>query len=447
MVDSLDALGELGELVVEEDELVPEGPVESAGPRGTASTAKRRWPRYLKAALGLRNYWYPAFFSAELAEGQTRAEEIGGERIIFKRIDGTVYAMEDRCLHRGVAFSVKPQCHTKNTITCWLHGFTFDVRDGKLVQVITDPECNLIGRVRMKTYQLFEAGATVFVWIGDQDPVPPLEDLPTRLASLIRAEADGRRVAWLPHMRIRIAGDWRMGAENAVDNSHFYGHQQALMNQASIPFPLAMLPKKSDVEFRGNPGEPPYIKVFLSRSQYVTEAEIAGVTIRSTAPPGSFASRDPRGGVSHFLPGILQHDEYLNSPWDYYWEWYVPINEDYHMFVMLYAQEVASDADEEEWRVFMGKLFPGVWSTDPMVEGFQNFDGFVREQSHHPYNREDWFDRARHYRPDVLITEWRRFVEQHARDIQRRGRGWEAPAPLDPPQIVWDTQGRHLPEE
>jgi carbazole 1,9a-dioxygenase terminal dioxygenase component len=43
------------------------------------------WQRYLDAALGLRNYWYPALFSHELQEGEARPATLLGERLFFKR--------------------------------------------------------------------------------------------------------------------------------------------------------------------------------------------------------------------------------------------------------------------------------------------------------------------------------------------------------------------------
>ena len=49
------------------------------------------WQRYLDAALGLRNYWYPVFFSHELKEGETRPETLLGERLfelcLFGRLE------------------------------------------------------------------------------------------------------------------------------------------------------------------------------------------------------------------------------------------------------------------------------------------------------------------------------------------------------------------------
>src|SRR5438309_741241 len=58
---------------------------------------KKPWEPYLGAARGFRNHWYPALFSHELAEGEVKGANLLGERIAFKRVDGRVYALEDRC--------------------------------------------------------------------------------------------------------------------------------------------------------------------------------------------------------------------------------------------------------------------------------------------------------------------------------------------------------------
>src|SRR6516165_11244630 len=136
----------------------------------SGATLTRGWRAYFEADLGFRNHWYPAFFSRQLAEGECRGQEMLGERILFKRIDGRVYAIEDRCAHRGVPFSVRPECYTKNTISCWYHGFTYDVRNGALIAIITDPESPLIGKVKLKAYPVEEHKNLVFAFIGDEAP-------------------------------------------------------------------------------------------------------------------------------------------------------------------------------------------------------------------------------------------------------------------------------------
>ena len=45
------------------------------------ASATRAWQPYLAAALGFRNHWYPAFFGAQLAEGECRGQTLLGEPI------------------------------------------------------------------------------------------------------------------------------------------------------------------------------------------------------------------------------------------------------------------------------------------------------------------------------------------------------------------------------
>ena len=77
------------------------------------------YPDYVEGKLGFRNHWYPTLLSEELAEGEFKAHEILGDRLLLTRVDGEVFAVRDRCLHRGVPFSRKPECYKKGTITCW----------------------------------------------------------------------------------------------------------------------------------------------------------------------------------------------------------------------------------------------------------------------------------------------------------------------------------------
>src|SRR2546426_93804 len=127
------------------------------------------YQKYLDASLGLRNHWYPIFFGRELSEGEVRGEMLLGERILYKRIKGRIYAVEDRCPHRGVCFSARPESYSQNTITCWFHGWTFDLRDGKLIQIITEPGSKIIGKVSVKPYPVEEINGVVFTFVDDMN--------------------------------------------------------------------------------------------------------------------------------------------------------------------------------------------------------------------------------------------------------------------------------------
>ncbi len=84
----------------------------------TTTEQRAPWAAYVEAELGFRNHWYPAFFGSELAEAdvsaglgeavtQVKSVVVLGERILFRRVEGQVYAIHDQCIHKGVAFSKK----------------------------------------------------------------------------------------------------------------------------------------------------------------------------------------------------------------------------------------------------------------------------------------------------------------------------------------------------
>ncbi|PKO58387.1 MAG: 2Fe-2S ferredoxin, partial [Betaproteobacteria bacterium HGW-Betaproteobacteria-19] len=120
---------------------------------------------YKDAAWGFINHWYPAVFSKELAEDEVKGIQICGIPIVLRRVDGKVYALKDQCLHRGVRLSEKPMCFNKQTISCWYHGFTFDLKDGKLSTIVANPDDKLVGTTGITSYPTDEVAGMVFVFV------------------------------------------------------------------------------------------------------------------------------------------------------------------------------------------------------------------------------------------------------------------------------------------
>src|ERR1700722_2242729 len=87
-----------------------------------APAANREYAPYLEAKWGLKNHWYPALFSHELPDKLVKGVMIAGHEIALRRAKGKVYALADRCAHRGVRMSKKSMCLTDEHLTCWYHG-------------------------------------------------------------------------------------------------------------------------------------------------------------------------------------------------------------------------------------------------------------------------------------------------------------------------------------
>jgi carbazole 1,9a-dioxygenase len=376
------------------------------------------WQRYLDAELGLRNYWYPVLFSDEIGEGATQSATVCGERLYLKRIDGKVRCVEDRCPHRGVSFSARPECYTKDTLSCWFHGFTFDWNDGRLVQILTEADSPLVGTIGIKTYPTFEMNRTIFVWIGDDEPGDPRNDIQPRFFH--------ENLVVVPLVRHKIKCNWRIASENGFDAAHLYGHRHAELfkHPDAPPIPLSTYPSDRKivtiVEEEGKPRG-----VIKQDDTLVFAARVGDTDVRAARYPKDAPS--VVNGlfdlvVGCYMPCGLEVDPFP-VPGLVHFEWYVPIDEDHHMYTILQAGYATDDAQRTAFEEECHKVYgPLVWQEPGREpEGFNNFDAFGREQCHHAYAKEDWWNREFLFGPDYIITEWRKVVAKHARGIQTRG--------------------------
>jgi len=383
---------------------------EGEAPAGGSEFPRRPWRAYFEASLGFRNHWYPAFFARQLAEGECRGEVMLGERILFKRIEGRVYAIEDRCAHRGVPLSTRPECYTKNTISCWYHGFTYDVRTGALVAIITDPESPLIGKIALKAYPVEERKNLVFAFIGDEAPHPLMLDLqPGFLDEELAIYPNGEHEM--------VKSNWRLAAENGVDASHIYIHRNsALINAARRPLPLSSYFTTREGMVIEEDGAPKGVVKGAGRRTSVWETEIEGVKITSQYRPGVNTDQSNVTNTSLWLPCGLKVDPFPR-PDTMQFEWYVPHDEHSHHYIVTWGKRVK---DEHESQQFFREM-DVIWK-DLVVHKFNNEDVIAREAMEHFYASEDGWNQEQLYRPDMVIAEWRRLASRHNRGIQHKQR-------------------------
>ena len=76
----------------------------------------------------VRNAWYVAAWSTEIDDELRRFTILGDPVLLFRRTDGTVAALEDRCPHRLLPLSKGKRIG--DTVQCGYHGLTFGA-DGK----------------------------------------------------------------------------------------------------------------------------------------------------------------------------------------------------------------------------------------------------------------------------------------------------------------------------
>jgi carbazole 1,9a-dioxygenase len=365
------------------------------------------WKGYVEAKMGFRNHWYPVRFSKELDEGAIEVIELLGERLLLKRIEGKVYAMRDRCLHRGVPLSRKPDCYTKDTITCWYHGYTYRFQTGELVNILAVPDSRLIGRRKIVTYPVQEAKGLIFVFLGDEDEVHDLKkDVPPGFLN--------DDVMVLGKHRV-VNSNWRLGAENGFDGLHIFIHKDTtLRHYRTFNFPIGHTPLPGAVQLIEDADGPKGVTDDFAQHKPVWDGVIDGEVVvsgpRSTQVKGTSAA----AGTSIWLPGVLKVENFPVGGLTQF-EWYVPLDAERHLYVQTIGKACATDAE----RMCFANEFETTWKPHGL-DGFNADDIWAREVTE-PFYKDDfgWVDEML-CEPDETILEWRRLASRHGRGIQQK---------------------------
>lgn len=371
----------------------------------------KTWRNYFAAKVGFRNHWYAAAFSREIPEGDTLARRILGEEILFRRIRGKVYAIRDRCIHRGVKLSDKVECHTEGTISCWYHGFTFRWVDGVVCNIIGAPESQLIGKRRIRIYPVEEAKGLVFVFVGDKDYAPPplAYDLPpTFLDDKRHLEGDSRIVE----------ANWRSGPEGGLDEIHRYLHRDStLLLNVKGSMPLGHKGVKHQCEkVEDENGPKGVIDHFNAETMYF-EADIEDqkglVTGIRFADTGSGPKKKRTISASVWMPGVLRVQGFPSDGTTFY-EFYTPIDENQHRCFLTFGRLCEDEKEIQDFR----SEFVTRWRRYA-IGNFLSQDISARESAHGFYRHDrNWLEEML-VEEDFMLMEWRKLASRHARGVQK----------------------------
>jgi len=115
-----------------------------------------------------RNLWYMAGWSRDFAPGALVPRLYLDERIVFyRKRDGTLVALEDRCVHRFAPLSLG--CIEGDNLRCMYHGLLFSA-EGTCIEI---PGQDVIpAQARVRQYTLAERGGWVWIWFGDAPADP-----------------------------------------------------------------------------------------------------------------------------------------------------------------------------------------------------------------------------------------------------------------------------------
>ena len=111
----------------------------------------------------LRNQWYCAAFGHELKKDAPLGRILMNEAVVmYRKVDGTPVAFEDRCCHRRAPLS-KGKVEGDN-LRCGYHGFLYDAK-GKVIWA--PGQDRLPPGAEVKSFPIVEKHGWVWIWMGD----------------------------------------------------------------------------------------------------------------------------------------------------------------------------------------------------------------------------------------------------------------------------------------
>jgi vanillate O-demethylase monooxygenase subunit len=165
----------------------------------------------------LRNCWYVAGWSHHFAADALVARTILGEPIVlYRKRDGAVVALEDRCCHRLAPLSRGRQ--EGDDLRCMYHGLKF-APSGKCIEI---PQQEIIPSTAVvRSYPVVEQDCWVWLWMGD----PALAD-----PALIPRALNHNDPDWFMLTgELAYDANYELINDNLLDLTHLsYVHQSTL---------------------------------------------------------------------------------------------------------------------------------------------------------------------------------------------------------------------------
>jgi phenylpropionate dioxygenase-like ring-hydroxylating dioxygenase large terminal subunit len=121
----------------------------------------------------LRNTWYVAMWSEQLAIGDVVSRTICDEPVaIFRKGDGGIAAIADQCSHRFAPLSKGNLCDDSTKLECAYHGLQFD----ETGHCVHNPHGS--GRIpqtlHVRAFPVVERHSIVWIWMGERAANPDL---------------------------------------------------------------------------------------------------------------------------------------------------------------------------------------------------------------------------------------------------------------------------------
>jgi phenylpropionate dioxygenase-like ring-hydroxylating dioxygenase large terminal subunit len=218
-------------------------------------------------------------FSVDLAPGQLVSRTILNEHILFfRKEDGSVAAITDRCSHRFAPLSMG-KLVAGDRVQCIYHGLEFG-SDGKCVK---NPHGNggISSACHLKSYSVIERHSLIWIWTGDKaaDPatIPDFSCLDNRPALHVT------RPGYL-----KVAANYELVVDNLLDLSHISYVHIGILGNADTANAEIGVDQKGDV---------------ISVSRPSKNAETPGI-LKMMSPAG-FERGDQWNTISWYSPSNM----------------------------------------------------------------------------------------------------------------------------------------------
>jgi phenylpropionate dioxygenase-like ring-hydroxylating dioxygenase large terminal subunit len=117
----------------------------------------------------IKNTWYVAAWDKEVGtDGLFARTIIGVPVLMYRKQDGEIVALEDRCCHRGAPLSVGRR--EGDCVRCLYHGLKFDAT-GQCVEAPAQPR--IPPQARVRRFPVVQRHRWIWIWMGDQDQADP----------------------------------------------------------------------------------------------------------------------------------------------------------------------------------------------------------------------------------------------------------------------------------
>lgn len=171
--------------------------------------------------------WYVAGWSSEFSQSLTPLVMLEQALVAYRRADGSVVALEDRCPHRQLPLSKGELI--SDSIRCGYHGMTFN-GEGQCVRI--PGQDNIPATAFVRAFPVCEKNDIVFIWMGD-----PAKANTDDVFDLPQFSND----KWHAHQgdALHLQAYYLNVAENLVDPAHVsFVHPTTLGNAASEDVPV-----------------------------------------------------------------------------------------------------------------------------------------------------------------------------------------------------------------